>query len=373
MPLGIVRGACEAAFGGMMLEGEREQKSVFDGFFEKVDTLDHEDVYGEPHVDADEILWLIMLQWSSLVHDGLRRINGFVSDWEPSAVPAGGGGGGGAAVLALPPPPEAKEALLSCDHLTRLGMKLGLRVLTHATTDAQRDLDDVAAYQLAIQQIEGNATGGHATVGGAISKALRWRVLAGMAGSIDPVAPLRHDHERARRRLVESWAQYESHVTLFLKELVTKFSEGVGGANSAQVSERISLLQRHLEKLQHTIQQLKSGDNGIVVEKSIAEEFLGVSTMAFKKLFKQCTDAVDAGDQAPHAKLCELERMAWVEFRVLMGEVFAVQIEVAPARTRDTTEIVRDKWADGIAHSNPTNRRTSASRSTKISSAGGRH
>ena len=142
-------------------------------------------------------------------------------------------------------------------------------------------------------------------------------------------------------------------------------------AATSALSDRITLLQRHLTTLQQTFQQIRdvtNAQNISIEQKGLAEEFLDVAH-PFKRLLKSCAEANDT-DEVPSAEnLCELERLAWVEFRVFMGEVFAVQVEVAPPRARDTTEIVRDKWADGIAHSsNPGNRRTSATRNTKITS-----
>ena len=107
VPITIAKPALETIFGGMMHEGDLEQKDVFKGLLDKVDSLDHEDVYGEPNVDADELLWLAMMQWSALLGDGLKRVALFESGGDDFE-------GGKAASVA-----RSKEALLSCDHLSR--------------------------------------------------------------------------------------------------------------------------------------------------------------------------------------------------------------------------------------------------------------
>ena len=330
-----------------MHEGDAEQKDVFKGLLEKVDGLDHEDVYGEPNVDADELLWLAMMQWSALLGDGLKRVALFESGGDDFE-------GGKAASVA-----RSKEALLSCDHLSRLAIQVGLRPLTHVSTHAQRDHDDVAAYQLAMNEVE---SAGRPALDAA-SAALRWRVFAGLHGATGG-APLRHDHERAKRQLQAAWTMYETPVNSFIKELVQKFSdpEALAAAGKGALADRIALLQRHLTTLQQTFQQIRdvtNAQNISIEQKGLAEEFLDVAH-PFKRLLKSCAEANDTGEVPSAENLCELERLAWVEFRVFMGEVFAVQVEVAPARSRDRTEIVRDSWAGGDAHSSaPPARRAS--------------
>ena len=157
---------------------------------------------------------------------------------------------------------------------------------------------------------------------------------------------------------------YETPVNSFIKELVQKFSdpEALAAAGKGALADRIALLQRHLTTLQQTFQQIRdvtNAQNISIEQKGLAEEFLDVAH-PFKRLLKSCAEANDTGEVPSAENLCELERLAWVEFRVFMGEVFAVQVEVAPARSRDRTEIVRDSWAGGDAHSSaPPARRAS--------------
>ena len=155
---------------------------------------------------------------------------------------------------------------------------------------------------------------------------------------------------------------YETPVNSFIKELVRSSTRSARGRGEGRALRPHPLLQRHLTTLQQTFQQIRdvtNAQNISIEQKGLAEEFLDVAH-PFKRLLKSCAEANDTGEVPSAENLCELERLAWVEFRVFMGEVFAVQVEVAPARSRDRTEIVRDSWAGGDAHSSaPPARRAS--------------
>ena len=320
----------------------------YDELLKKAGELPRDDVYGEPHVDADGVLWHAMLHWRDLVCDGRDRCT------REKVANATYGGHGLVEDEAAVAEEAARVALLSVDHFARLARLLGL----HALDDDP--LDDVAAYRAALGGVEACPAPPPLDV---VLDALRKRHVLGLHGTRGHGAALARDNERGRRSINACWQQYEQIVVNHVNKLEAKVEDkgdeadeggdgdgdgGEGGAAAARVEKNVQL-QKHLKLLQFSLTQIRDVSNAAIPGdvQTVAAAF-GYDDAEYVRAFKRASDAFDTADEKQqNVVLCDVARVVARELRCFYSDLYASQVEAAPEATRNTTEFFRDKWADG--------------------------
>lgn len=302
------------------LDGAKRQLpnvASYDELLAKAAALPTDEVYGEPHVDADGLFWLVMMHWKDLVLDGRARTG--VERIAAASGPHDDDDDDERAAR-----DAAKRALLSVDHFSSFCEALGLHGL------ASHPLDDVSSYQAALTALERCPPPDPLSV--AVS-ACRERHVRSLFGHGAHAVPLSRDNERVRRAINNDWHQYEQIVVNHVNHLdASPPAAGEDGADpdpdAVARALKAANLQKHLKLLQSSLTQIRDVANAAINPDvtTVAAAF-GYDDDEYVRAFKKASDAFDTSDEKlQNARLCEVSRVVSRELRCFYAEVYATQV-----------------------------------------------